>query len=703
MAKNRTKPKPNTAVQRKQTPTQTPLAPKPETLNPEVVAAQTAPATALQRVAALPAQAQPADVLALQRTAGNRAVNALLAKPAATGLSIQAKLVRPQLLNRIQRAFQPAVITATRDVRLHSYTVGTKKWIWSDRVGNQTSGVNSAGVETLHPYDRIEADPADTFQDPGCITTKDYTKAKSIANNQGYIKDQHFTAGEQLGATTGWALPTSAGKFRIWDTARNAFITEEVADGFKASIKSVIGNALTSEATTGIEIDKPSLVKNVVHQTMVSAGMGIQYDPAQWGPAMDNIEDRIAPRVARDKNQMVQAGLITQHHDLKKIEFTGADFHKGGQAPVFLYFETNNPHALDQRKVVYKPSNLDVDKALFNRQNSLAQALDNGGNQVSQYTIISNTENGGVGHNGERYGYMEFVNSDSPQDQNDLLGVWSSLGANAALAYLAGLEDIHQENVLLKRSSIQIIDMEATTGRYVSFSAMLWNKAINEGLRNKLLKAANAGTLATAPLSAAAVNAAETAFKDTLNRAQGGAFDNAFNTARDDLAGKNSRLVPIPTAALYQGIEKVKAFNTLNAWQTWIDDDNNVNAVQYVNDCHNGTGSTKPFIKRVLKSPGTYAALRAGDVPYFRRDLGTSRIYDEANNQIDETGCSKVGQDIATEMDTRRAHLQSKGTGHMDQTDPFAHFQQQMNPLITQANDMIRNAIAARANLGQQG
>jgi lantibiotic modifying enzyme len=249
---------------------------------------------------------------------------------------------------------------------------------------------------------------------------------------------------------------------------------------------------LQTENTTGLNIkDKQKLIDGILHQVE----LGIDLNAELWREATGHVADKIVPRVSADRALLITKNLITANHELKDIEFTGADFHKHGQAPLFLTFKTNDVDNPDPRKIVYKPSNLEVDAQLFGKESSVAKALDDTGTKISQYEILPREDD-----RHEKYGYMEFVESGGPTTSADLLKVYESLAANMALSYLVGLEDVHQENVLLLKDRVQVIDMEATTGLFKKvhkepgeldpsqggFDGQLWLKALNEGIKPKL-------------------------------------------------------------------------------------------------------------------------------------------------------------------------------------------------------------------------
>ena len=358
------------------------------------------------------------------------------------------------------------------------------------------------------------------------------------------------------------------------------------------------------------------------------------------------------------------------------------------------------------RKVVYKPGNLGVDKQLFgSQQGSLARALDDQGTAISNYTILTRQD---AAHHNEHYGYMKFVESGAPTNQAELLSVYQSLAANMAVSFLAGLEDIHHENVLLLRDRVQVIDMEATTGMFSKkqnqqgaldpgrggFLAMQWNGALR-GIKDKLLEAANSGALQSAPASGAAQAAMVTKFGQILGAAQQGGFDQSWQAQTQALGQLQSRLVPIATTDFYGLIPRAKAKATQQAWDQEVDDPNGA----LLNLVRGSTGHTDAFLKRVLKSPGTYHALFRGEVPYYVRDLGGAQVFDEEGNPFSSAGCSKVGQAMGTEMDSRRQELQQNG----NHADVFAIFQAQIVPIVGPMNDAILQWIQAFAQRQNQG
>ena len=319
-------------------------------------------------------------------------------------------------------------------------------------------------------------------------------------------------------------------------------VKPEVTQSFAHALGSVGGLGLNLEGQVGL---LEALAKSVT--------LGVIPDPALWQLAAGNVTTA-SQRVAADRAQLIAAGLITAQHQLTGIKFTGADFHKGGQAPFFLTF-TAPGHPPDVCKVVYKPGNLQVDKLIFGRGNtnaltgaaepSLAEALNPANDSISQYTIVAKPS----------YGYMQFVASaQGPQDAADVLGIYKSLAANMALSYIVGLEDVHNENVLMLKDRVQVIDMEATTGQFTAdrssgaldptkggFTGQLWNRALELGIKQKLLEAVADNSLASVPPTASLAAALTAAFRNVLETTASAAFDQQFGRTTGALNAARAR------------------------------------------------------------------------------------------------------------------------------------------------------------------
>jgi hypothetical protein len=568
---------------------------------------------------------------------------------------------------------------------------------------------------------KVAANAVITVDDERPVTDPAFVWAQHT-DKEGYMKRAKLTfARQRILASTYYLVPLPAGGFHLFNTATNQFVNDPtvvLAAGGRQPFIDAFTHVLNFDGG-GVTVDTDDVAKALFKQI----ALGSLPDQALWGQAVGNINDRIIPRVTADHGALVAAGLITGAHQLKDVKFTGADFHKHGQAPFFLYFETANPLAPDRRCVVYKPGNLGVDRRLFGSQpGSVADTLDPGGNAISKYSILTQQQaNNGLPGANESYAFMQFVQSDVPRTAPDLQGVYDSLGANMALSYIVGLEDVHQENVLLLRNRVQVIDMEATTGLFGKrddghgaldptrggFDAQLWLMAINhgKGIAAKLLAAAQDGTLAAAPDTGAATAGMATAFRAVLNRAKSDGQAATMQGHAAALAGMASRVVPIKTEAFYNLIPLAQA-RAQGVWNTAVDDGaaGHGPLAAVMAEANHQSGATMPFLQRVLKSNGAYNALRRGEVPYFTRALDGTNVRDEEGNVFSGAGFPKIGRAIDTEMEDRRTELRAHGDDQQANTaDVYAIFQAQILDRVTDLNNQLRAAILAHAGGGHGG
>jgi hypothetical protein len=609
-------------------------------------------------------------LLALQRQAGNQATARM-----------------------IQRVLQPAKVKPNARAGLHKFKV---RGHGIDKV--RTGGAFGSGIKQRIPAGTlIHVDPQ-----KGSPT---HMWAETAAN-QGYIKKAYVDQATQIGTSDKYAVQTSPTLFQIYDMTARALLGPEMPMAVKAEIVGSFQHALAAAATAGLDLEGQ---KGMLESLNKSVQLGVIPQPALWQLAAGNVAVAQG-RVATDRAELISSGLITAQHNLTGIRFTGADFHKGGQAPFFLTFTAPN----DVRRVVYKPGNLQVDKLIFGRGNtgalgaaepSLAEALNPANDAISQYVIIAKAD----------YGFMQFVGSDGPQGAADVSGIYKSLAANMAVSYLVGLEDVHHENVLMLKDRVQVIDMEATTGQFTQqgtggmldpadqgkgFRAQLWNKALYEGIRMKLLEAIAAKSLTTLPVTAGLDAQLIATFRAVLETSATGGFDAQFDRTKTALAGSKARVVPIATATFYQLITKAQG-KSQGQWDTLVDT-NPTTVGSVVQDAKGQTSNSVAFLRALLKSPGTLASLLRGEVPYYYRHLDDdTQIFDEQDNAIAAAGFVKVSGEIDEQMQDRRDALQAQGfggggpVGTRDTSDAVRIFVAQMVPLFTNMNDELNQRLTA--------
>ncbi|MBI5616512.1 MAG: DUF4135 domain-containing protein [Gammaproteobacteria bacterium] len=426
-------------------------------------------------------------------------------------------------------------------------------------------------------------------------------------------------------------------------------ITKTRAD-FVESLNGKLGELAK---THGFQIDDlDGLIESVVKDAKMGATSS-DVDASVWGEALKHVNDTVIPGIAKDLANMKSTGLLGDGAVLKGVKFTGSDFHKGGKQVLILRFEEDGR----TKKVVYKPSSLKVDATLFGKDSVGARL------GVQTYNIVPmETED----HEDAGYGYMEFVDTGGhPSTGADVLKIYESLAANMALSYYVGLEDVHEENIIVKKDGLQVIDMEATTGVFNEkddeksggFIDQLWNKAIWQGLRVELQKLAGDGKLTSLPKDKDVEKRMLASFKAVIDKL--GTVGTDLKPLEDVLAQQTTRTVPIPTNVFQKElIPEAGNYASLGEWKKRIKTD--VDRAQPNDDTNvvvkaKATTST-PYatIGNLLSTQGVFDALKRGDVPYYTRQLGSTTVEDEKGEAIDVPGYVKVVDPIDVAMTKRR-------------------------------------------------
>jgi len=374
-------------------------------------------------------------------------------------------------------------------------------------------------------------------------------------------------------------------------------------------------------------------------------------DGTIWDQGVRRITDTVIPRITDDIGYMRDQGLVPEGFELAGLELSGSDFHKGGHQVVFLNFEHLDGST---KKVVYKPSDLAVDNLLFGTE-GIGSVL----GDISTYDIAPMEDD-----TGHKYGYLEFVDGgDGATTAEDVQGILVGMAANMALSAYVGLEDVHHENVLMLTNTVQVIDMEATTGLFKmdganansgGFIDQLWAKALNDGTKRQLQQWIIAGTLTELPENDTAWEAMRARFALVLQRVAGEGNAQQLEALETALAGHTARLVPLETNVFQTlVIPKSAHYDSLELWQTMLDTDD-VETNRFLTAARGLSGAPLEVVRNVLYTRGVYDALRRGDVPYYLSELGSSVVRDETGAPIVANGHPKVGGSIAEAMAARR-------------------------------------------------
>ncbi|MGW7369797.1 DUF4135 domain-containing protein, partial [Streptomyces sp. NPDC054841] len=520
----------------------------------------------------------------------------------------------------------PATVTKKGGAGLHKWEEKSGRVVVKRR-GPTDKGfvirVPAGAVVYLDGSQQVQADPSPYIWAEYTTDGKEYS---------GYIRDANV-ARDQIGDTGLHFKPNGSDGFTVFDgeTRQRVPNSPTLDSTGRDYLKSVMRALDDAEKAGGFHITaRRELVKSI----LADLRQLLRSDVGPWAQVVENVGQRLPERVERDREELENSELITESHVLSEVRFTGSDFQNGGQQVLFLRFTDPAVAGGDPRTVVYKPSSLEVDAELFGKQGaSVARTLDPGGERIPTYAIVPVTADDGT-----KYGYMQFVRSGGPRTADALLRVYESLGANMALSYLVGLEDVHHENVLLLDDRVQVIDMEATSGVFnweTGFESQLWLMALQNKVQRQLVELAHAGELTGVPSASEAREAAGRGFADALARIeQHMPAVNGYHA--EQLAGRRARFVPIATSGLRDLIFVVHNRDyTYEEWTARLERERrepsrNSLAQQALGQ----TGSTLETMHALLRSRATFDALRRGDVPYFTRDLGSHTVYDEAGSPV---------------------------------------------------------------------
>ena len=150
-------------------------------------------------------------------------------------------------------------------------------------------------------------------------------------------------------------------------------------------------------------------------------------------------------RISKDRKTLESLYGIPRNTPLTTIHQGLSDPHRGGRAVAILGFaEPGKKH----HKIVYKPKDMAVDSAYQDLLRDINQS--SSGTPLRTLTI----------HNGEGYGYMEYVSHQLAQDKKELEAFYKNAGRLTAVLHLLGCTDCHHENLIACGDQLLLIDTE---------------------------------------------------------------------------------------------------------------------------------------------------------------------------------------------------------------------------------------------------
>ncbi len=159
-------------------------------------------------------------------------------------------------------------------------------------------------------------------------------------------------------------------------------------------------------------------------------------------------------RICADRKVLEQRFAIPNSHHLKSVKQGLSDPHRGGRVVAVLEFADPNSStdcastANSSIHVVYKPKDMGVDASY---QATLADL-----NAHSDLTPLRTL----AIHNGNGYGYMEYVEHSLCANDQELANFYFNAGRLTALLHLLGCTDCHHENLMACGDQLLLIDTE---------------------------------------------------------------------------------------------------------------------------------------------------------------------------------------------------------------------------------------------------
>lgn len=158
-----------------------------------------------------------------------------------------------------------------------------------------------------------------------------------------------------------------------------------------------------------------------------------------------NGSQEMLERISNDRQILENLYGIPINTPLQTIHQGLSDPHRGGRAVAILGFTGPGK---EQQKLVYKPKDMGVDAAY---QDLLREV-----NQSSSDTPLRTL----TIHNGDGYGYMEYVSHQPSKNDKELNNFYKNAGRLTAILHLLGCTDCHHENLIACGDQLLLIDTE---------------------------------------------------------------------------------------------------------------------------------------------------------------------------------------------------------------------------------------------------
>ena len=151
-------------------------------------------------------------------------------------------------------------------------------------------------------------------------------------------------------------------------------------------------------------------------------------------------------RTHRDHEMLAETFSIPKGARLVGVETGMSDPHRGGSSVAILTFATDSAN---QMRVVYKPRDIRIDAA-YHRLVADVSATTPDVEPLRSLIVLPL----------DGYGYVEFVAHEICSDDKELTDFYHNAGRLAAILYILGCNDCHNENVIAQRRQLVLVDAE---------------------------------------------------------------------------------------------------------------------------------------------------------------------------------------------------------------------------------------------------
>ncbi len=239
-------------------------------------------------------------------------------------------------------------------------------------------------------------------------------------------------------------------------------------DAIEQRIRLILTEAATNAHILTALVVTDANVQKLIKPLRATQATARQQDKDSWNQWSQNVYAKITTGTAEALASILhwQAQLTDPARlgscVIEEIEIDGSDLHDHGLGTMFVKFRkplggTGLWPDKDAFKVVIKPEDRSIEKSLFGTQGgSLANQVNqivglNGADEISSIRMETHANYGSL---------IDFVRGQSARSINGGGGDTQAMSEGIAFAFLAGMSDVHQDNVIWSGGKPYFIDAD---------------------------------------------------------------------------------------------------------------------------------------------------------------------------------------------------------------------------------------------------